>query len=335
MQYDPNLISDIGSAVRGQTSPILSKQMFQSCDLSALGPDPMGNINGPSIMRVPDWVINPLGAYYLYFAHHKGTSIRLAYADYITGPWCMHPEPVLHLKNSLFVTNDLDPTSRKHWVNGPEYLYAHIASPDVHIDPSKKQIMMFFHGLLSDGDQQTRLATSSNGLTFAATAPLLGPSYLRAFQWYDRWYSTHLWGEMGVFDTFSKPPEIMPHTSIPNEITGAPHSKIRHGQMCILQNHAYFVFSRIGDYPEQILLCRIAPALDHAQWRFGPVMTLLSPTHHWEGFGGTVMKSEEGSSKHLGPELRDPCLFYDSGSLWLLYSGGGERGIGLAKINHY
>jgi hypothetical protein len=47
------------------------------------------------------------------------------------------------------------------------------------------------------------------------------------------------------------------------------------------------------------------------------------------------MKSVEGSAKHLGPELRDPCLFYDSGSLWLLYIGGGERGIGLAKIDHY
>ena len=35
------------------------------------------NINGPSLIRVPDWVENPLGRYYLYFAHHKGKFIRL------------------------------------------------------------------------------------------------------------------------------------------------------------------------------------------------------------------------------------------------------------------
>ena len=38
------------------------------------------NINGPSLIRVPDWVENPLGRYYLYFADHKGKSIRLAYS---------------------------------------------------------------------------------------------------------------------------------------------------------------------------------------------------------------------------------------------------------------
>ena len=30
------------------------------------------NINGPSLIKVPHWMENPLGKYYLYFAHHKG-----------------------------------------------------------------------------------------------------------------------------------------------------------------------------------------------------------------------------------------------------------------------
>jgi hypothetical protein len=34
------------------------------------------NINGPSVIRIPDWLPNPLGKYYLYFAHHAGTCIR-------------------------------------------------------------------------------------------------------------------------------------------------------------------------------------------------------------------------------------------------------------------
>ena len=42
----------------------------------------------------------------------------------------------------------------------------------------------------------------------------------------------------------------------------------------------------------------------------------------------------EGSARGGIPELRDPCLFYDEGQLWLLY-GGGERGIGLAQVIGY
>jgi hypothetical protein len=45
-----------------------------------------GNIQGPSLIKVPDWVENPLGNYYLYFADHRGTYIRMAYADEVTGP---------------------------------------------------------------------------------------------------------------------------------------------------------------------------------------------------------------------------------------------------------
>lgn len=32
------------------------------------------NINGPSLLRVPDWIEDPLGRYYLYFAITRGSS---------------------------------------------------------------------------------------------------------------------------------------------------------------------------------------------------------------------------------------------------------------------
>jgi hypothetical protein len=48
--------------------------------------DRMGdNINGPSLIRVPDWIKAPLGRYYLYFAHHDGQYIRLAYSHELQG----------------------------------------------------------------------------------------------------------------------------------------------------------------------------------------------------------------------------------------------------------
>ena len=44
------------------------------------------NVNGPTLIEVPSWIKNPLGKYYLYFGHHDGRYIRLAYAD-LQGPW--------------------------------------------------------------------------------------------------------------------------------------------------------------------------------------------------------------------------------------------------------
>ncbi len=66
------------------------------------------NIQGPSLIRVPDWVKDPLGAYYLYFADHKGSYIRLAYADDLGGPWTVHPPGSLQLSNSRFLTEPPD-----------------------------------------------------------------------------------------------------------------------------------------------------------------------------------------------------------------------------------
>ena len=65
------------------------------------------NIQGPSLIRVPDWVPEPLGSYYLYFADHKGSYIRLAYADDLRGPWKIHPPGTLQLAESHFPTRPL------------------------------------------------------------------------------------------------------------------------------------------------------------------------------------------------------------------------------------
>ena len=60
------------------------------------------NIQGPSLIKVPDWVENPLGKYYLYFADHKGLYIRLAYADALLGPWQIFEPGSLHIEDSFF-----------------------------------------------------------------------------------------------------------------------------------------------------------------------------------------------------------------------------------------
>ena len=71
----------------------------------ALDPSIGRNIQGPSIIRVPDWVGQRLGRYYLYFADHKGSFIRLAYADVVTGPWRIHRPGALRLEEACFLTS--------------------------------------------------------------------------------------------------------------------------------------------------------------------------------------------------------------------------------------
>src|SRR5690606_37860982 len=127
------------------------------------------NLNGPTVIRVPHWVRKPLGRYYMYFAAHHGTFIRLAVADDLAGPWHYVPGGVLSLERSLFID--------------------HIASPDVVVDHNAQQFRLYFHGLLHpDGyEQATRLAISDDGLVFEVRPELLGQAYLRLFPWDGEW----------------------------------------------------------------------------------------------------------------------------------------------------
>ena len=102
-------------AKRSKQNPIITSEMGHGIG---------GNINGPSLIKAPDWLPNPLGKYYLYFSHHRGTYIRMAYADRLEGPWTIYEHGVLHLEETI--------------------CRDHIASPDVHIDDEKREIRMYF-----------------------------------------------------------------------------------------------------------------------------------------------------------------------------------------------
>lgn len=60
------------------------------------------NLNGPSLVRAPDWLRAPLGKYYLYFAHHLGSYIRSAYSDDLDGEWTLPPSGDPAYRSDLF-----------------------------------------------------------------------------------------------------------------------------------------------------------------------------------------------------------------------------------------
>ena len=120
-------------AQRLNSSPIITVDSSTSLD---------GNVNGPSLVLAPPWLENPLGKYYLYFAHHNGTFIRLAYSDHLEGPWRIYEPGTLRLEDS--------------------FCYDHIASPDVHVDNDKRQVRMYYHGWAANA-QRTKAAVSDDG----------------------------------------------------------------------------------------------------------------------------------------------------------------------------
>ena len=97
----------------------------------------MVNINGPSLVRMPDWAAGRMGRYHLYFAHHKGHYIRMAYADDLAGPWTVYDPGILDRADSLFPATDPEPDPDippPEWALAlGDYLYAHIALSLIHI----------------------------------------------------------------------------------------------------------------------------------------------------------------------------------------------------------
>jgi len=297
-----------------------------------------GNINGPALVRVPEWLQNPLGTYYLYFSDHKGTCIRLAYADSITGPWALYTPGVLDLEDSLFEPFDLpEPpeSERPAWVDGMkgDYLYAHIASPDVHIDNVNRRFRMYYHGLLWNGDQRTRLATSTDGISFQALQPLLGPPYFRAFEYADHVYAITWGGEIWRARQWQDPFEPGPRL-IHSDANDGIGEGFRHGEVHRVGDSLYVYYTRMGDRPERILYVEVDLRTHWKSWVAGHPIELLEPELEWEGADLSVQRSTMGAAHRRIREIRDPCVFEDEdGTTYLLYCGAGESGIGLATLS--
>ena len=265
------------------------------------------NINGPSLIRVPEWIDRPLGRYYLYFAHHDGRHIRLAYSDALEGPWRIHRPGVLPLADSLFA--------------------GHVASPDAHVDHERRQIRLYYHG--SDtvtgggGEQYTRVALSKDGLHFSAREEKLGLPYFRVFRWRDRYYAL---GMPGVFyrsrdglSGFEKGPTLFTRD-------------MRHTAVDVRGDRLTVFYTDVGDCPERILHATIDLTPDWQAWKPSAASVVLEPELDYEGANVPRAPSVRGLAKAPVCELRDPALFEERGRTWLLWSVAGERGIAIGEL---
>lgn len=297
------------------------------------------NIQGPSLIRVPDWVPGKLGNYYLYFADHKGHYIRLAYADQLTGPWQVYVPGSLQIEESFFTPTRPEVSDQRmaeliaarqssgYRVShdlAMELTEPHIASPDVHIDDANQRIIMYYHGLEDAAFQHSRVATSANGIHFSAREENLGRTYFRTFNYGGFTYALAMPGQLyrsrDGFSDFEEGPRLF----VPN---------MRHSAVVVRDHTLYVFWTRVGDVPESILLSTIDLQGDWMQWRDSEPELVLQPERNWEGADAPLEPSVRSTAYGHVNQLRDPALYEENGQFYLLYAVAGESGIAIARLD--
>lgn len=133
--------------------------------------NPCNDIIFPSVIKVSEYIKNPLGKYYMYYAPHSNPGgICLAYSNDLNEQW------IEYEKNPI-ITNK--------WKD--MYEVEHVSSPHIIYIEEKKQFFLYFHG----DNEQTRYAFSSDGIDFnyggivldtEISSEFSGLSYARTFK---------------------------------------------------------------------------------------------------------------------------------------------------------
>ncbi|MFD1292840.1 T9SS type A sorting domain-containing protein [Lutibacter holmesii] len=320
------------------------------------------NINGPSLIRIPDWIptserADPTAKYYLYFAHHDGEYIRMAWAANIGGPYTLYDDYAISGNRGVLDNNQSDIFLDNDITIG----FNHLASPDVHVDHENKRIIMYFHSgkttyIGSEDKGNTQLSwvsTSPYGLEFYDNieSVFFGVSYFRVFEHggymyaldnganYNRaldaenpWYTDPttydytktLWDKKsGVFQ------------SAIDAVTGLDSDEIRarHTGVRVVGDDLHVFYSQRGDIQERIQLSIIDLTDDWTDWTPNyPPYEILAPNPGWEDGELNLDFSESSSGSDIN-QLRDPYFFEDiDGKLYVVYSGSGEKGLGIAWL---
>ena len=302
------------------------------------------NIQGPSLIKVPDWLENPLGKYYLYFADHKGDRIKLAFADDLAGPWTIYVDGSLHLTDTTFLHDPpelkpemleglkkmaadqfgIDPESELAQNLLMDAITPHIASPEVIIDNENHRFIMYFHGLSAVGVQTTRLAISEDGVHFTTDSKEdLGTSYMRVFNYGGYVYAVTMPGQfyrsVDGISGFEPGPQLF-------------SKNLRHHAVLLRDDTLYVFYTQVGDAPEQIYVSSIDVSKPWEEWVASKPILVMKPEYDWEGADAPLVPSIRSVAHGHVNQLRDPYIYEEGGKLYMLYSVAGESGIGIVEL---
>ncbi|MFT4153522.1 hypothetical protein [Parafilimonas sp.] len=311
---------------RFKNNPIITAGMLPSKEEG-------DDINGPCLIEAPNWLPNKLGKYYLYFAHHKGKYIRLAYADDLKGPWNIYKPGALHIEdcicnNAPFISGE---SIRHAGAENAGDEVTHIASPDVLVDDAGKQLILYFHCPLAYNGkkgQYSLRAVSSDGIHFKADSTVLGDSYFRVFKYGNYYYSL---ARTGIVGRSGNGIETFERGNNPFD-TKDSVSRLRHVALKAEGNILYVFYSRIGDAPERILLSTINLDDDWLNWKASAPIEIAAPATAYEGADLPITKSKAGLYYGKVRQLRDPYVYAENNKWYLLYSAAGENAIAIGEL---
>lgn len=331
VQFSGVILLGASSVAPAQDKPIPSPwqvvRMGDPIITPAMLGDEGGNINGPSLIKAPAWLRGVPGKYLLYFAHHEGEHLRLAYADDLAGPWSIYKPGLLHTRDLSWNTD-------------------HIASPDVIVDDERREIRLYFHtrplpqdmrpgvpgypASLAGRKQVSHVAVSTDGLNFQVRPEPLGPSYFRVWKWRGAYFALPRAGsplmrsEDGLtsFTPADKGP--FDHNVV--------FKSIRHVAVMNDGDQLSVFYSRLGDAPEHIMLAKVKMTADWRSWVAGEPISLMRPQTTAEGADLPFTPSRNGKITYPENALRDPAVYREEGRTFLLYSVQGERGISIAEL---
>jgi len=201
------------------------------------------------------------------------------------------------------------------------------------VDSLRREILMYFHcpagaaGGVDIGEQKTFLASSTDGIRFAADSQPLGPAYFRVFRWGDYYYTVVRGGVV----LRSRDPR-QPFEQGPTLIGPDSGRILRHAAVDLRGNQLRIYYSRIGDEPERILLSEALLTPDWTTWRASTAVTVLRPVRRYEGADRPLERSRPDDAPGRVRQLRDPGVFQLGRRTYLLYSIAGESGLAIAEL---
>ena len=281
------------------------------------------NIDGPSVIKAPPWLTKPLGKYYMYFAHHRGKYIRLAYADRPEGPWHIYKPGTLRL-------------------NQMKHCFNHVASPDALVDAEAKRLLLYFHCPIESVNvkrarpyaQITFVATSKDGLHFDPVQQGFAAPYMRTFRYKGYTYGLAMSDKKSAYPTWLRSGQFFRSaTGMPPFVAGPRIlDEMRHAGLFRKGNLLHIFYTIVGDDPERIYHAQVDLRPDWTEWTATAPTEVLRPATRYEGADLPLVQSKGGMSEGRERALRDPAILDDDGKLYLYYTVAGEKGIAVARL---
>jgi hypothetical protein len=183
---------------------------------------------------------------------------------------------------------------------------------------------MYYHGILKDRRQVTRVALSADGIHFTARNEILGNPYFRGFAHGGWRYGLTMPGAFSRsrdgLSGFEKGATLFTRD-------------MRHSAVTVDGDTLTVFYTVVGEAPERILVTTIDISGDWLAWKEQPPAVVLEPETEFEGADLPLVPSIRGEITARARQLRDPALYQEGEALYLLYSMAGESGIALARLH--